>query len=496
MSHPPNPYDFVPFGDKPNLFKYEDLTSGELYEGYIELYIQALTPVHIVGQQIPESEKRIKESKFYREDNKAIIPSSTIRGMLRSFIEAVTDGWLGKYNQTYEKIKGSRKTKGRHKGYNVFDSYTIKIGDRIWKNENYALSKKYRPKRPLNQDPFNEWELDISTFLFGQIFEKEDDNNDAFSLKGRISIEDASINVENLSSKYFLPDIEGKSYLGGPSPSMSNWWYFTPKDIEYRTVDRKEFAEFIGNKYRGRKFYYHQDHNKCLEWYQNNWRKLHYNDRRNERINSDELPIIYKYKVEAMIENSKSDVFRIYFDGISNQLLNLITYSLALPLNIYHKIGFGKPFGFGSVKFSVEEIRYRKYNSINEIKIFENNNNNNIDKKSMHYWGNSVNNIIKNKTIICQKCQEALFKIMNFKKGMNILFTYPPYNKEYFQQGIFMRIIDNIVDELVANKEINDPSSMNLNEINKIIDKLYSNNKKTIDFKFYQTKSKGYFGPQ
>ena len=109
MKHNPNPFDFVPFADKEPLLKTakEWREVGSLRSGRMTITMTALTPVHIVGQQllkssVPRSEPNIKESRFYKRGGKHFFPGSSIRGALRAFIEAASNGWASQLTPYYE----------------------------------------------------------------------------------------------------------------------------------------------------------------------------------------------------------------------------------------------------------------------------------------------------------------------------------------------------------------------------------------------------------
>ena len=68
--------------------------------------------------------------------------------------------------------------------------------------------------------------------------------------------------------------------------------------------------------------------------------------------------------------------FDIFFEGITREELNKLIWSLNFWENknngsFMHKIGHGKPLGFGSVKITVDEILERKYNLQNGYELNE-----------------------------------------------------------------------------------------------------------------------------
>jgi len=101
MSDNPVPFDFVPFskdGDKPLLHTVKEWESqGKLFSGYIDYTVRVLTSVHIVGKQnvkADEKDRQIERSFFLRVNGVPTIPGSTLKGMIRSFFEALTGSWV------------------------------------------------------------------------------------------------------------------------------------------------------------------------------------------------------------------------------------------------------------------------------------------------------------------------------------------------------------------------------------------------------------------
>ena len=265
MSHNPNPFDFVPFVESgPNLYPLKEfVASDKLLTGYLTVRIKALTPVHIVGDQnadgklstVPhERDKKkknykINNSSFFRRGSNAIIPSSTIRGCLRSFIEAATNGWVSQFTPYYEQKNWTRKY-----GFKVDGNVKVQNQKLFDQSIPAALNVKYI------LPPDGSDIIDIPSFLFG--YTSEEGN----ARKGCVVIEDAMIAKDSLGNdgRYRIPDINDSAFMGGPKPSASSWWYQYPHQIRLRKFkDRdgslKVGADFIGSGYRGRKFYFHQE---------------------------------------------------------------------------------------------------------------------------------------------------------------------------------------------------------------------------------------------
>ena len=66
-----------------------------------------------------------------------------------------------------------------------------------------------------------------------------------------------------------------------------------------------------------------------------------------------------EYDVETVAANTEINGGRIYFSGLNESMLILLAYALCLEPGMAHKLGALKPFGLGSVSFSVSGLFYR-----------------------------------------------------------------------------------------------------------------------------------------
>ena len=234
----PNPFDFVPFPEEAPVVKtHQEWTSrGVCCTGYFEVRIKALTPVHVVGEQIAEQRTafdqrskrkitnyRILQSPFASRNDSALISATTLRGCLRTFLETATNGWVSEATPYYE-----RKYKERHLGFTVLDGLPdVDAADRK------KIASRLRNALPdtVYPDPKHTDRLDLISYLFGTVQPKGPKDDHAPAWKGRVIIEDAPIGDDSLGKQdadgqYFsLPDIEDTAFMGGAKPSASNWWY-------------------------------------------------------------------------------------------------------------------------------------------------------------------------------------------------------------------------------------------------------------------------------
>ncbi len=494
-NHNPNPFDFIPFIEGgPALYTISELdSSGDLYSGYIEVTLKTLTPLHIVGKQDPaggNSEgKKILRSHFYREVGESCIPGSSIRGMLRSFIEALTNGWVSQVQEKpYEKLSGVTNQKGRHIGFNSFDEYeNIHRGASLDSTSNHintmqsAIDPAFKPKIVIDN---SKKKIDIASYLFGYVIGSEEEGIDSKALRGKVMIEDAYVSNNDLKDNYEIPDIETEAFMGGPHPSASNWWYLKPKEIWKRNPGRCPFpvAEFVGEGYWGRKFYYHQDPVRCVKWYNDNWIILHRKERRGEII---DIPY-YTYNIEAM---DKECTFRIDIRRLPEKLLFLFCLSLCPSDNIRHKLGYGKTYGYGSVEFTIAKAMLRKEEEVDWPDPLED-----LTEKVTNYlaqqWGHP--NIEK---FIDDSSLRYLAKILGWPPIDDITFTYPPFNDGNFQTPVrFDNFTTAKSSVTLSNPSISGKAfitSVTENEGSNIAFELWDR-KKTIHFRLYQESAKGY----
>lgn len=502
MSPKPNPFDFVPFVETgPNLYSLKEFVSSDnLQTGYLTVRIKALTPVHIVGDQeaveyepLDKHEKRdgkkdyrISESKFFRRGGSALIPSSTIRGCLRSFLEAATNGWVSQCTPFYKEDPSKRKY-----GFKVTATSGTESNGQ---EENLSLPVKYAVPRKSGEL------IDVASFLFGYVLENEG------ALRGRVVIEDAEIQGDNLGLKdeigvYLMPDVQAAAFMGGPLPSASSWWYLYPHKIQLNEIKDKNGVakldrggnpivgvEFIGSGYRGRKFYYHQSPYESYAWYKNrdNWPE-------------DDNHEIYSIPIECLKPGSESKDFRIYFEEIPEPLLKILILALTPGLpeaesgkpTLRHKFGYGKAYGYGSIEFTITggKIRGEKDVSIgsNYIDLLQ-------KEVISSLWDFHKLNEIGIANYLHKESLEELAKILWFEASLPLKFYYPTFNRSGFAYPVIAGELYPVLRNKMRNKLITEKKlDLNHEEGKTIAQALYNNNHKpALHFEVYQEGSEGY----
>ena len=464
--HYPNPFDFVPFAEHPLTKKEADFDGmGELMSGYLEVQIKALTPVHVVGYQEHVEEGRY--SAHYRQNERACIPAASIRGCLRSFVEALTAGWVSQVTPEYEK-----EFRKRHLGYATFyRKQTHKLGP--------AINTEYKPKA--TPDAI----LDVASYLFGLVLEKEKEgsaSHEDLARKSRVWIEDVYIPAGQMDkTRYWLPDISGEAFMGGAKPTASNWWYMQPLKVWQRDTNIngqiRPMAEFIGEKYWGRKFYFHQNPEQCVTYYEPRNRNWVYRD-----VNP-----FCKVVLECLKPQAFTDTFRIYVDRVPRQLLILLILSLSPGKNIRHKLGYGKAYGFGSIEFLIKGAYLRPEDTANRIPLPLQNALNDIEVWKAFAWDRDQLQKEQLDTLIDWRALQYLALILGWGNSERLKFTYPPFKPGYFARGISKNDFNQAVQ---SSYKLGQPISSPQEGVN-IADKLF-NTKKPIHFRLYQEKSNGW----
>ncbi|MDQ1261074.1 MAG: hypothetical protein QG575_255 [Euryarchaeota archaeon] len=415
MSHYPNPFDFVPFPSAPILRTEKQFDAlGEKFSGYLELEIKALAPVHVVGSV--EGDASENRSFFFRQNDQPCIPASSIRGCLRAFTEALTAGWVSQaqppemYQKVYGRARGMRN-KGRHIGF-----CTLKD-----KNDHglpSAVNIAFKPE-------LSDAKLDVASYLFGIVTEGKQTENKEQARKSKIWIEDAYLDPTSTSKEdYWIPDIKiGNAFMGGAKPSASNWWYFKPAKIWKRNLSgTAPVAEFVGENFRGRKFYFHQNPVKCIQKYDPKNGEWSYPE------NKSHQSTFHPIGLECMGPGKTTLRFRIYLDGVPRPLFSLLINILLPGEHIRHKLGYAKAYGYGSIEFILKSAKLRTFGlGIPNALELQDVPGGNWDNKTLAKYG--IADFIDPEALVW------LARILGWPPE-DLLFMYPQYKEHEFKQPI------------------------------------------------------------
>lgn len=174
--------------------------------------------------------------------------------------------------------------------------------------------------------------------LFGQV------NGDWIS-RGRVRVGDAIPCGEIKTGNATLP------ILGGPKPSAFEMYIRKPANAHFWNYDiqahqsqgREKKPVFEARSDftpRGRKFYWHSQPR---------------TENKKEKLNA----------TVEYADAGSAFIFRVYFDRVTPQQLRQLIWVIALGENrsgsaLCHKLGHGKPVGYGSAKLTVEKLTLRR----------------------------------------------------------------------------------------------------------------------------------------
>lgn len=413
--HLMNPFHFVPLpADGPKELPAEILNEPR-FEGYLEFTLETITPLHITGKTTKVGSHFAKKD-FYRANGKRVIPGKSIRGMLSSFIEALTGSDLRVITRGDEKDRSGRPVYGkwflsrsgedaprnRHVGFLVASADDRDFDNARKDTYNVGGSRKVRYERGATlPNGFGRHAVeDAATFLFGHVPDRKGSGLE--SRAGRLFFEDIVVpaGIPNDVPPKKAWDLDSDSVMGSPNPRANTAWYFQPASSPRRRVayGGHPVWEFLADKVRGRKFYFHQRPEDCHEKY-GRWEWL----RR-----------LREYDLETIPLDQKIPGGRMSFIDLPESILKLLVYSLLLGGDMAHKLGALKPFGFGSVKFIDVDIRCRNttdpFDPIKSTAL-------SLDR-SFH-------------CLLDMKAYSVLEKIMHFSTDSerdSFVFVYPPYN--------------------------------------------------------------------
>lgn len=241
--------------------------------------------------------------------------------------------------------------------------------------------------------------------LFGMIGSEE-------SLASRVRFSDAEVNEIYKEKDYYYYNEIILSELASPKISATEFYLERPEDSVFWNYDyafdrENKLMKSYYPKINGRKFYWHSM--PCVTKSYYNFDANNISEKWNER----------NLAVRPLKDNISFNT-KIYFDKITKEELIKLISVLNLKVskndnNVKcHKIGMGKPLGFGSIEFDVSKINFRKIEIQRDVIKYE------IIEKTPEYYSSEIANIINSEE---QNIKELL-KITDFKnRPLNV--SYP-----------------------------------------------------------------------
>lgn len=349
-----NPYTFIPSPPRQELGgfagDFDPLKCGlnhatlqkDLWTGHLPIKLTTVTP--LVLPKTEGEERSSTEHQTY--DTLDHLPESSLRGMLRSAYEAVTNSRYGCFRND--------------------DRLAYRMGK---KKEKYPKSPADLLHSSLKQAD-NMSELSPADRLFGWVpLGKSDQNQESEGgYKGRIRVV-----CEDGARPEIIQDFDGKTLplaiLGQPKPAQGRFYVAkddrgTPQD-DGISKERSGYSK--GKGLRGRKQYWHH---KGLEAgkAQNYWNPSvedrtqqkengRYQEYRRPSKNSREQTDSQNRSIKGWIKPGTVFQASLYVQNLQPEEIGALLWLLSLPKDHYFKLGYGKPLGFGSVRMEIDEDR-------------------------------------------------------------------------------------------------------------------------------------------
>lgn len=180
--------------------------------------------------------------------------------------------------------------------------------------------------------------------LFGNV---ADQNSGGMKIKGKVRFSDALYAV---GQGEFKPETAHLRILSNPQPSAYEFYLKQPNananywNFDYYAQKTRYSANYYGldrAEPRGRKMYWHSRRTRTL------------NNPSSNQFGNSKLNGSFKAAPAG-----SAFVFRIYYDGVTEEQLNGLRWAVTLGLSAcddkrMHKLGHARPLGFGSVKLKI-----------------------------------------------------------------------------------------------------------------------------------------------
>ena len=351
-----NPYTFIPSPPRQELGgfagDFDPLKCGlnhatlqkDLWTGYLPIKLTTVTPLVLPKT---EGEKRLSTEQHQTYDTLNHLPESSLRGMLRSAYEVVTNSRYGCFQNN--------------------DRLAYRMGK---KKEKYPKSPAALLHSSLKQAS-NRSKLSPADRLFGWVpLRKSDDQKQESKggYKGRIRVV-----CEDGTRPEIVQKFDGKTLplaiLGQPKPAQGR--FYVAKDDQGAPqndgISKQNAGYSKGKGLRGRKQYWHH---KGLEAgkAQNYWNPSvedrtqqkengRYQEYRRPSKNSREQTDSQNRFIKGWIKPGTVFKASLYVQNLQSEEVGALLWLLSLPKDHYFKLGYGKPLGFGSVRMEIDEDR-------------------------------------------------------------------------------------------------------------------------------------------
>lgn len=365
-----NPYNFVPApprntGD-PELGDHcpveQDTFLADRYTGSIRVRMTARTPLLVPDtEQTKESANGHKTFPLRLDaDGKPLVPASSVRGMLRSAYEAVTNSRFGRFSEAHDQKLKYRENRP------PFRKVEFNASARD------LLHESLHPAAATGQ-------LSPADRVFGWVKVDADTGSrsrgERVAARGllRISPVRCQSNASDAVASFESPGIP-LAILSAPKPQQGRFYVAKSQDGEAQKdgLAKVEAGYSPGKGLRGRKVYPHQrslpdghwDHPVEDRTQSAQGMPAHYQEYRRPCKGEQEQRDNQNRSILGWIKPGAQFSFDIQVMNLSQVELGALLWLLTLPDDHFFRFGGGKPLGFGSVRLEIESCDLRTGNAL------------------------------------------------------------------------------------------------------------------------------------
>jgi len=349
-----NPYNFVAapprnttdpdLGDHPSID--QDHFDAECYTGRIQVRMTARTPL-----LVPDTDN-VREANGHKSyslrcgvDGKPLIPASSIRGMLRSAYEAVTNSRFGKFSLEHNTpLRYRESTRPFRK--NAYD-----------RSARDLLDTSLRPATITG-------ELSPADRVFGWV-RSGGRGQGSQSVRGLLRVGPVGCTSPDAGVVEAFPGPGVPlAILAAPKPQQGRFYVAkTPNgEAQHDGLSKQEAGYLEGKGLRGRKVYPHQRGLPDGHWKHPTedrtqtavGKPAHYQEYRRPQRDGQEQRDDQNRFVLGWVKPGAEFQFDLHVHNLSKVELGALVWLLSLPDEHYLRFGGGKPLGFGSVRLTID----------------------------------------------------------------------------------------------------------------------------------------------
>lgn len=311
-----------------------DVWLQDKLHGRITCSIKLETPLVVGASHEPigkapdhgQEDDRQKKVIPYKYKDQYAIPANSLRGMVSSVAEAISQSALRILEDIPLRASKSDRTKvSLGTTYDYFPPDILPLSE-----QRSANGSKSTSGQPL---------LTPAEILFGVVEEGKNEAHSAIALKSRLRFHDA---LPKDGANIAIGKEITLKILDKPKPPAPAMYFLDSRNPRY-FIEKTKLDRNI-HQPRGRKVYLHHQQPDIAA---QKWITADVNDRANQKMKC------------TPIEAGQSFCFHIDFENLTSAELKLVETSLMPHPDFRHRLGLGKPLGLGSIHVKIEKIDFR-----------------------------------------------------------------------------------------------------------------------------------------